>query len=188
MNFYGDRSVDSFHYSSVTTLESNDAAVGRTLTISKISAFDDEISKVTDDEVKISTIEGIGGDIQLAPSVEHNYIPDALSPRTFKANLSSRMRHKKGQRAAQGTRSEVGVSDAWGLLTTAEVSSSSETRSVVSSTSGGSALAERASKVLQRRRGGKLGSLRNGNWRLKWITLSFPSLRPTRLFHAITAG
>lgn len=157
MNLYGDRSVDSFHYSSVTTLESNDAAVGRTLTISKISAFDDEISKVTDDEVKISTIEGIGGDIQLAPSVEHNYIPDALSPRTFKANLSSRMRHKKGQSAAQGTRSEVGVSDAWGLLTTGEVSSSSETRSVVSSTSGGSALAERASKVLQRRRGGKLG-------------------------------
>jgi hypothetical protein len=85
------------------------------------------------------------------------YIPDVLSPRKLNPNSPGRFQMKKEDDAKKSrtvSRSEVGLSDVWSMLT-GDVSGSSDSRSVVSSASGASALAERATKVLQRRRGAK---------------------------------
>lgn len=85
------------------------------------------------------------------------YIPDVLSPRKFNPNSPGQFHLKKeddGKKARAASRSEVGISDVWSMLT-GDVSGSCDSRSVVSSASGASALAERATKVLQRRRGAK---------------------------------
>ena len=98
---------------------------------------------------------------KLSDQVPHDNEMDVLSPRTFSQKLSNRVRHKKelAERKARtlgGTRSDAGQPDSWSFFRAAGPTATrgTDSRSAVSSSSGASALAERASRVLQRRRAG----------------------------------
>ena len=95
-----------------------------------------------------------------ASSDEPRYIPDALSPRKLPLNSPGRNQQKKednDRKSRNSARSDVGVSDVWSMLG-GDPSTSCDSRSVVSSSSGASALAKRATKILQRRRNGTKGT------------------------------
>jgi hypothetical protein len=144
------------------------------------SGFDEEFSRLAiagnkparpvglkDDALRVQT-SPLSSKKGISAGAFSPYLPDNLSPRTLNPNASSRVRHKKelelrksrtpsGSNAGSATASDLGASD-WTFFSTNRPSSPTDSNSVVSSASGSSTLADRASRVIRRRRGRRVSS------------------------------